>query len=580
MTEAERRICDSCGASIPTTSRFCPSCGAEVIVLKTGEILDGKYEILGKLGEGGMGEVYRARHVHLDEVRIIKLMKPGAFDDNTQQRRFAEEARLATVVRHPNVAALYDFARLPSGAFYMVWEFIDGATLLQRVRRGGKIPPEEAIDIALQVLSGLAEIHRAGVVHRDLSPDNIMMVEKDGFRRVKIIDLGIAKRVAEKRLGMTATGMFLGKVRYCSPEQAGALHEGETLDGRSDIYSFGAVLYEMLSGKPLFESPTPEGYIVKHLQQAPPRLTAEDVSGPVGDALSGIIGKALEKDRRRRFASAEELAAALAGLRSDTRTMRTMKGPPPTEEPTRAIPTGEVTLAAPQHRSTRLTRSATLLAVLVGALALGYAEWRSRGRRSEPEAPAPRPAVSATSSPDVAPAVPDPRIAEEEPAAATEESAPPARHPRAASTPSPVAPTPPVAPPPFASPPPAVSPPASPAAPDSGGAQRNARAKYLELTLAAETGNRDDVRALVAFGNDTVETHPEVPIAGRIRKELPPRLLRQARRAASNKRFARALACLEAYKELRFAPPEEGLDEWIARLQKKVESRGEGPPRR
>src|SRR5690242_5478205 len=145
-----------------------------------------------------MGEVYRVRHLHLDEIRIVKVMKPLPASDDTPERRFAEEARTATRLRHPNVAALFDFARLPTGAWYMVWEYIDGTTLFERLRRG-PIEPAESITIVRQVLAGLAEIHRLGVVHRDISPDNVMLVERDGATTAKIIDLGIAKNVAEDR---------------------------------------------------------------------------------------------------------------------------------------------------------------------------------------------------------------------------------------------------------------------------------------------------------------------------------------------------------------------------------------------
>ena len=145
--------------------------------LSPGQILDGKYEILDKIGEGGMGEVYRARHLHLDEIRIIKVTKPDPAGGGAAARRFQEEARLATLVRHPNVAALYDFSRQPDGSYYMVWEFIDGVTLEAWLRRHGPLPPALALDVARQVLAGLAEIHAQGIVHRDLSPDNIMLRE-------------------------------------------------------------------------------------------------------------------------------------------------------------------------------------------------------------------------------------------------------------------------------------------------------------------------------------------------------------------------------------------------------------------
>ena len=167
--------CPRCGAALPSRARFCSACGYAATRFAAGEILDGKYEILGKLAEGGMGQVYRARHVHLDEIRIIKVTKPDPGGDGGEARRFVEEARLATLVRHPNVAALYDFSRLPDGSFYMVWEYIDGVTLEEWLRRHGAMPPDRALAVARQVLAGLAEIHAQGIVHRDLSPDNILL---------------------------------------------------------------------------------------------------------------------------------------------------------------------------------------------------------------------------------------------------------------------------------------------------------------------------------------------------------------------------------------------------------------------
>ncbi|HEY1434388.1 MAG TPA: protein kinase, partial [Thermoanaerobaculia bacterium] len=272
MAPLDRR-CPRCAAPLAAEDRFCGACGLSASRLLPGEVLDGKYEILEKIGEGGMGEVYRVRHLHLDEIRIIKVTKPDVTADGAPARRFQEEARLATLVRHPSVAALYDFSRQADGSYYMVWEYIDGLTLETWLRRHGKLAPAGALEVARQVLAGLSEIHAQGIVHRDISPDNIMLRELPGGRlQAKVIDLGIAKRVAAESLQMTSTGLFLGKLKYCSPEQAGALSPEEGLDARTDVYSFGVVLYEMLSGKAPFESSTPEGYIGKHLHTPAPPL--------------------------------------------------------------------------------------------------------------------------------------------------------------------------------------------------------------------------------------------------------------------------------------------------------------------
>ena len=194
------RSCPRCASAVAPEARFCPACGVAIARLAPGDVLDGKYEILDKIGEGGMGEVWRARHLHLDEIRIIKVTKPDPAGGTAAARRFQEEARLATLVRHPNVAALYDFSRQADGSYYMVWEFIDGVTLEAWLRSRGRLAPALALDVARQVLAGLSEIHAQGIVHRDLSPDNIMLRETPSGVRAKIIDLGIAKRVASESI--------------------------------------------------------------------------------------------------------------------------------------------------------------------------------------------------------------------------------------------------------------------------------------------------------------------------------------------------------------------------------------------
>ncbi|MBC8647321.1 MAG: protein kinase, partial [Thermoanaerobaculia bacterium] len=310
----DRIDCPRCGAGVPRDARFCPSCGYATARVVPGQTLDGKYEILDKIGEGGMGEVYRARHLHLEEIRIIKVTKPGALGEDADTRRFQQEARLATLVRHPNVAALYDFSRLPDGSYYMVWEFIDGITLEEWLRRNGPLAAPQALLVARQILSGLAQIHAQGIVHRDLSPDNIMLRETPDGLLAKIIDLGIAKRMAAETLNMTGTGMFVGKLKYCSPEQAGSLARGESVDARSDLYSFGVVLYEMLTGKAPFEAQTPEAYLGKHLHTPAPPLDTSRLPGSVGRELAAIVQRALEKRRERRFRDAREFLAALERL--------------------------------------------------------------------------------------------------------------------------------------------------------------------------------------------------------------------------------------------------------------------------
>jgi len=153
------------------------------------EPIDGKYRILERLGSGGMGDVYKVEHIYLGAIRVIKAIRAQILDSADANERFLREARLSTRVQHPNVAMIHDFAALPDGTHYMVWEFIEGENLAQRIKSRGMLPPREAVRLTIQILNGLEAIHRAGVIHRDISPENIMITPEGN---VKIIDLGVA----------------------------------------------------------------------------------------------------------------------------------------------------------------------------------------------------------------------------------------------------------------------------------------------------------------------------------------------------------------------------------------------------
>jgi serine/threonine protein kinase len=276
-----------------------------------GTVLDGKYEILSRIGAGGMGEVFKARHVHLNTFRCIKVMKQALLADDVFLTRFLREARLATQIHHPNIAVVHDFF-IGEGGNYMVTEFIDGTTLRQWVAANGPFPPALAADVASQILSGLDHIHRRGLLHRDISPDNVMLsYDEDDRLHAKIIDLGIAKDVNTTSTEMTQAGVLIGNPKYMSPEQLGMLGDEEQIDGRADLYCLGVVLYEMLAGVAAFASETPQGYIMKHLTQTPPRFAVAKTSVDVPDRMEHVIFRALEKDRRRRYAEAREFAEAL-----------------------------------------------------------------------------------------------------------------------------------------------------------------------------------------------------------------------------------------------------------------------------
>jgi serine/threonine protein kinase len=276
--------------------------------MKPGDSLDGRYTIIERLGAGGMGEVYKATHTILGAPRVIKVVHPHISSNEDARERFLREARASTKVQHQNVATMHDFASTPDGAHYMVWEFIDGENLAQRLRTHRTLPPRQAVKIAIQALHGLEAIHRAGIIHRDISPENLMITADDV---VKIIDLGVAKVEGTEAVSQTRTGIFVGKLRYAAPEQLGFLPEGEKIDARADLYSLAMVLVELLTGRPPYEAKSPHEYFILHAREPQQRTVALPADLPGSAALEAILEKALARDRARRFASAREFAAAL-----------------------------------------------------------------------------------------------------------------------------------------------------------------------------------------------------------------------------------------------------------------------------
>jgi eukaryotic-like serine/threonine-protein kinase len=276
--------------------------------MNPGDILDGRYRIDARLGAGGMGEVYKATHTFLGAPRVIKVIHPHIAANTDAQDRFLREARVATKVQHQNVATLHDFASLPDGSHYMVWELIDGENLAERLRTRGTLPPRQAIDIAIQALHGVEAIHRAGIVHRDISPENLM-ITRDGV--VKIIDLGVAKMDDPDAVSQTRTGIFVGKLRYAAPEQLGFLPENERIDGRADLYALAMVVVELLTGRPPYEAKSPHEYFLHHAREVTQTTVTLPPQLPGSEALQKALEKALARDRNERFADAGAFAAAL-----------------------------------------------------------------------------------------------------------------------------------------------------------------------------------------------------------------------------------------------------------------------------
>src|SRR5947209_19217385 len=314
--------CLKCKQPIDSQLDACPHCAERVTNFQrtySARLIDGKYQILDRLGVGGMGKIFKVRHIHLNELRVIKIMRPNVAADDQGMQRFLQEARTSTMIKHKNLAMLYDFAQLEDGSYYMVWEFIDGTNIQKWIAQNGPVPPRLAIEISMQALAGLEHLHSMGLIHRDISPENIMLSQDHhGKLLVKVIDFGIAKQLAEGESGhgLTQTGMFLGKLKYASPEQAGFLKEGEHLDPRSDLYSFGIVMYEMLAGRAPFQATNPHGYILKHVTEKPVPIAQLNPEVKVPPQLESIVMKSLEKSRDDRFATAADFAIALEAIRN------------------------------------------------------------------------------------------------------------------------------------------------------------------------------------------------------------------------------------------------------------------------
>ncbi len=310
--------CSNCGIQVEGEFNFCPSCGTKTADAGESSILgrtfNDKYRIVSELGSGSMGTVYLGEHIGLKKRVAVKVLHSDLQVSGESLRRFQREGIAAGQFSHPNAIQIFDFDESKTGVFYLAMEFVEGRTLKELIRQETKLSPAEAADLVRPILAVLAEAHRHGIVHRDLKPENIMVVDSaSGERTVKVLDFGLSKlidRPIEASM-QTQVGRILGTPLYMSPEQC----TGDDVDHRSDIYSVGLILFEMLTGKPPFSGDTIGEILRKHTQEPAPSMGDTHARLDVPADLDAIVLKALEKNREDRFQSASQMIESLTDVR-------------------------------------------------------------------------------------------------------------------------------------------------------------------------------------------------------------------------------------------------------------------------
>ncbi len=340
--------CPHCGAPNSDDARFCGACGRATSATEpsragvsssasapdlTGREIAGRYRILAKLGEGGMGAVYRGEQISLKRKCAIKLLKPELSSDAGLVKRFNAEAELVAKLSHPNVVNIYDFGQDQDGTLFIAMEFIEGRSLRSAMIADGPLPVRRAVAIAAQVAASLTDAHAHGIVHRDLKPDNVMLTERGREKDVvRVLDFGIAKLRDENKQtvqAMTQAGDLVGTPQYMAPEQI----RGDRIDGRTDVYALGAMLYEMVTGRLPFEGPTVMAILSKHLTETPPPPSVRRPDKGIPPPVDALVMASLAKDPAQRIASmelvGEQLAAIGAQLGSPSQPFVVPSGPAP-----------------------------------------------------------------------------------------------------------------------------------------------------------------------------------------------------------------------------------------------------------
>ena len=307
--------CPDCGTSYPRHIQICPRDGTVLQDDRTddpliGRTLDGKYRVESRVGEGGMGTVYRATHLMLGKPVALKLIKPELVTSKEIARRFQREARAASHLNHPGIATVYDLGQSEDGTLYIAMEFVEGPSL-KDVLASGPLPPDRIVRIVRQIATALGAAHDRQIVHRDLKPQNVVLtMDAAGRELAKLLDFGIAKTFDDGATRLTSTGIVVGTPQYMSPEQA----SGSPVDARSDLYSLGIIIYEMLTGDVPFTAPTTLALLVKQLQDAPVAPSHRRPDLEIAPALESLALTCLAKDPANRCQTADEVVQALESV--------------------------------------------------------------------------------------------------------------------------------------------------------------------------------------------------------------------------------------------------------------------------
>ncbi len=308
------KICPACQSRYPLDFLVCPRDATPLTVEGTegidpliGKVLGEAYQIVRLVGEGGMGRVYEAKHLRLKERRFaVKVLHPELARDPDIVARFQREAESASSIGHPNVVDVYDVHTTHDGVPYMVGEFLEGQEFGGKLEQLGRIDVATSVHVAREVCRALSAAHRKGIVHRDMKPENVFLVDHDGHTSVKVIDFGISKVGQTGKTNLTKTGVIMGTPSYMSPEQA----RGDKVDHRADVYAVGAMLYHALTGKKPFETDDPASTLSLVLTEEPAR--PRKVNPEIPEALELVVQRAMAKDPSERYPTMQDLEEALA----------------------------------------------------------------------------------------------------------------------------------------------------------------------------------------------------------------------------------------------------------------------------